>query len=152
MLRSYYRSTGYLLILFILFNLTITCIFSYILFKNANVDSGSPTSMGVLPSPVYFFVAVILVPVVETYIYQHLIIEKVIKVMDSKIIAILISASVFGLMHTYSTPYILKCTINGLSYGIAYVIFKSRNNHPVTSVAIIHAAHNFTGFLIDAFL
>ncbi len=97
-------------------------------------------------------VVVIWVPVMETILYQALIIY-VIKAFVPKIrysffISIFISSMAFGLSHPYSLPYIFAASIAGLIFATTYYISLYRKQSAFLLVFLLHAINNFLGLLM----
>lgn len=100
-----------------------------------------------------FFLVVLIAPVIETYLFQHLIIKFLEKKISSTIYILLICSLVFGLMHTYNIVYFFKACISGFLYSLLYLIIKQyKNKNPILYVVICHSIYNLTGFLINIFI
>lgn len=128
-------------------DLLITILFSLFLFPDHNSGPKFESKYEAL------FLAVIVSPILETYIFQTIIIGKYIrKYPNSVLSACLISAIIFGLMHYYSVPYILKTFVSGFFYGVLFLVSLKKIKHPYIPVIIAHSAFNSIGFLIDYFL
>ncbi len=130
---------------FYLSNLIISVIFSYVLFSGASTGFKFASILEEL------LLAVILVPVIETYVLQHL----VIKFLQSKLVSVglilLVCGLVFGLMHVYNVGYFLKACISGMIYGLLYLSMEHKNSNPILFVSICHSMYNLTGFIINNF-
>jgi uncharacterized protein len=95
--------------------------------------------------------ASILVPVIETFLFQVIIINLVMKCTffkNIKLISILVSAFFFGLSHNYNLAYEINAFISGLILGYAYIFSKRRGDSPFFITAFIHGLKN----LIATFL
>lgn len=141
---SFYPIT-YLLLLLLIGDVSVSCIFSYILFPE---NSHGLT----FSSPLEEFLLVIIVaPIFETLIFQSFIIKKMIQYFpNNKSIAIMASALFFGLSHYYSIPYIIKATIAGILYGLLYFILLHKKKNPVIYIISVHAIYNLIGFIINS--
>ena len=100
------------------------------------------------------FFGIILVPLIETLIFQSLIISvicKLIKRARSNFYpAIVFSAFAFSLNHSYNAYYMIYTFIVGTILAFAYYIARYRKESAVLLVFAIHATYNFTSFLLDA--
>lgn len=91
-------------------------------------------------------IAVLLAPIIETTIFQALIIEIVFKFIKRPRlniwIAILASSTAFALNHTYSFWYIFITFIAGVILALAYYLGKYRKEGAFILVFIIHSMYN----------
>lgn len=127
-------------------NLLISAFISYILFPNAYAGDDFFGFWEEL------FVAVLIVPAVETYLAQELIILFVLKKRkDAFMLACLSSAFLFGIAHHYSIPYIIKAFISGFLYASLYIVSLKKRSNPFLAVYIAHAAYNFIAVMINHF-
>ncbi|MEP7109171.1 MAG: CPBP family intramembrane glutamic endopeptidase [Ferruginibacter sp.] len=102
------------------------------------------------PDIKYWLLIITIVPVIETFLFQYGIFKICNRIQATKRnngLIILISAFIFGLMHTYSIGYM----IFGFSMGIvlAYV-FYFYSHHPrkaFWTTSLIHALRNLTALL-----
>ena len=102
-----------------------------------------------------FVVACIIAPIVETYIFQVLIINLFTNYwIKNKNIAILISALLFGFSHLYSWYYIFWTFFVGLVFAWAYVIYKEKQGYKkaVFAIILIHALRNLVSLVINHLL
>ncbi len=95
-----------------------------------------------------FWVVVVVAPLVETFIFQLSIFYLMSLLTKNKMIALLVSALLFGLSHSYSLLYIFSGLMGGLLLGYAYIIFQVRKKYPFWSVSVIHSLNNLYLFLI----
>jgi len=139
-------SIPYLILFSLLTDIIITCIFSFILFP----DNTSGPEFGInIPD---FLLVVILAPLAETAIVQVWVIKTTLKYSNNnKLIAVLVSAIIFGLGHHYSIAYILKGAIAGAIYGILWFSISGKQKKPFLYVALTHSIYNLIGFIITAF-
>ncbi len=150
MLKKLIQNISYLdnykiVILFYLIDVLISSIFSYLLFKNST-DSYKFSTLGE-----EFFIAVIVAPILETYIFQHILINILEKKTNNLNIIILSCGILFGIMHIYNIGYFLKGLISGVIYGILYISIRFKKSNPVLNVSICHSIYNLTAFLINNF-
>ncbi len=95
--------------------------------------------------------ACIIAPILETLIFQWLIIETMIKKISSRF-AIFTSAALFGLSHFYNPLYIINTFFIGLLFGLVYILAKVKNFNPILITLSIHSVHNFIILCIEVFL
>lgn len=96
-------------------------------------------------------VGVIMAPLLETLMYQKLIIDICDKIKffyNRKFIGILISGVVFGSIHTYSPQYMVHMFVVGSIWAYAYTIYKDKKKHPYWVVCCIHATNNFIALML----
>lgn len=100
--------------------------------------------------PVYMiFSSVIYAPIVEELIFR----KSIRKIFDDKIIFILTSGFLFGLVHVIGSSSSLNEILMGIPYMImgidlAYIYYKSDN---IYTTMFIHSMHNFVLLLIQLF-
>ncbi|MDP1845004.1 MAG: CPBP family glutamic-type intramembrane protease [Sediminibacterium sp.] len=96
------------------------------------------------------FVVVLFAPIIETYLIQHLVIINVLKYSKGNFLfALLVSAIVFGLAHTYSIIYIIKTFISGLIFGILYLTMRKNSNKAILFVTFTHSAYNLFAVTVN---
>jgi membrane protease YdiL (CAAX protease family) len=135
----------YLIVSLILFDIFISAIFSFLLFPEEH------TNVFDFPSKAEaFFITVLFAPLIETALFQYFIISKLIKKFgyENQLFITTISASLFGLSHYYSMPYIIKAFITGFFYGTLYLVLLKRKKSPFLYVSLTHSIYNLIGFLI----
>ena len=92
--------------------------------------------------------AVFLAPVVETLLFQMLIIEaarKIIKRPKKNIcLALLLSSTAFALSHTYSLIYFAITFLGGLVLATAYYLGRFRRENAFIIALLIHLLHNLS--------
>ena len=134
----------YILLFILIADIIISCVFSFLLFPNY--------SNGLIFSSVveHFILAVIVAPLIETWVFQSFIIKKSLQYFNNdKLVAITLSALLFGLTHYYSIPYIIKATLAGGLYGLLYFIMKNINKEPFFYIVLVHGVYNLIGFIIN---
>jgi hypothetical protein len=140
------RSLSIVITIVLILDLLVTILFSLFLFPDHNSGPKFESKYEAL------FIAVIVSPILETYIFQTIIIGKYIRKYPNSVLnACIISAIFFGLMHYYSIPYILKTFVSGFFYGILFLVSLKKIKHPYIPVIIAHSAFNLIGFCIDFF-
>ncbi|HPX77036.1 MAG TPA: CPBP family glutamic-type intramembrane protease [Bacteroidales bacterium] len=132
---------GFILLANILLNLQLENYFQ-------NLNSDFPTKNAIIAT----ISALILAPIIETSIFQHLIFQflKVIRQTGVPIMYITISSLLFGLAHqaVWTTgPFLgivsfIHKVVGGIMLAISYYIFYRKREHAMLSTALIHAVHN----------
>lgn len=100
-----------------------------------------------------FVMVVFVAPMIETLIFQYLIINQVYVSYGgkkSKLLAILISSITFGLTHFYNLNYFLIGTICGVLLAYSFCDFKEKTNYlsAIFYVFLIHSLSSLYVFLI----
>ena len=92
-----------------------------------------------------YFEVVVLAPIIETLIFQVVIIESIYRYRkNSRVLAILFSALVFGLAHQYSLEYVIATFFLGLYLGMIYTEFKKISFKEAFLITFItHMISNF---------
>jgi hypothetical protein len=90
-----------------------------------------------------FFITVIIVPVIETFLFQYLIFTILDYYKIDKKYIILISGIIFGFTHYYSPFYIFYTIIVGFLYAYIYLLCQLRKEYPFLIVLMIHGLYNF---------
>jgi len=97
-----------------------------------------------------FFYSVVIAPLIETLVFQYIILDFLPWTMPEKNIykwiAIIMSAALFGLSHYYSLEYIIYGTVMGLFLAITYVIAKFKNLSAFFTIWLIHTIINLLAF------
>ncbi len=103
------------------------------------IEPPNPSNLEELP------LAVIIAPIIETLIFQHLvflIFRKWIHIKNKYGWAILVSSILFGLGHMYNVIYIIFAFLQGLTLAYCYYFYKRNIVKAFWSTAIVHAIHN----------
>jgi membrane protease YdiL (CAAX protease family) len=95
---------------------------------------------------VAFGTIVLFAPPVETYLSQYLFFKNLTGRVPQWAI-ILLSALVFGLLHTYSIGYVLYAIPSGILLSLSYAL-RLRSN-PFVCTTLIHAVYNLIGFVVN---
>ena len=101
-----------------------------------------------------FILSVIFGPLIETFIFQYLIIELFyyFKKHTPNII-IITSALIFSLVHNYNFIYIFVAFIAGLIYASYYLYLKAtKKKYPFIYIWMLHTLYNLTVFILDDIL
>ena len=97
--------------------------------------------------------AVLLAPLVETFIFQMLIIEVVRKIIPRPkkniVLALLLSSTAFALNHPYSLSYIAFTFFVGLVLALAYYLARYRREDAFLLVFCIHSLYNSSATLYN---
>ncbi|AHF15160.1 CPBP family intramembrane glutamic endopeptidase [Niabella soli] len=97
--------------------------------------------------------AVILAPIIETFLFQKLIIHSIKSYFKkNNINAIFISSVFFGLLHYDSFTRMFRAFFVGLVLGFFYTILSKKNNHPFTGTCLLHAGWNVLAVLLSIVL
>lgn len=137
----------------IVFSVVISVIFNFFLGEEVfEIDSLKEASLTVI-----FLATVILAPLIETFIFQFLIIEGTLRVLKKssfkKYIAAVLSALLFGLTHYYNIYYIGYAFLSGIIFAGIYFYAKGRKGlNPYWVVVSIHAVGNLVAFILDDLL
>ena len=98
-----------------------------------------------------WFSIIILIPLIETFIFQHLSFKLMQKWSFTKNkygLYISVSAILFGLSHTYSLQYIIFAFAVGLILAYMYFFYSKTPKKSFWSIALIHALRNSFTILI----
>ena len=133
--------------------LTYICFIPFMHFFQ-NYDMGEPNCLPKLSFIGKIVAGSIFIPLLETFIFQYLIIEfsnniKLLK--NNNFAIIIISAITFGLSHNYSFLYIFYASIIGLFLAYSYIIYKKKNFSPFLIVTLIHSLRNTITTIIISF-
>lgn len=100
-----------------------------------------------------FLFTVIIAPPLETFLGQYLPIKILGKFTKNDTIKIIVSASIFGLMHLPVLGFLLGAFFVGIVYSWAYIIrHKQKKSDAFLVVAQSHALQNLISFLLVLFL
>jgi len=113
----------YLILIIVAFNL-ISSVFTSFISKAVSGKMMTENAVNFRSLMEEIFIGLLLAPLLETFFIQYAIIESF-KSRLSKVKSIIISASVFGLLHFYNPFYLVYGFLAGLSFGYIYLISKS---------------------------
>lgn len=100
-----------------------------------------------------FVLSVIFAPLIETFLFQYLIVEILSRLKMNFNAIIVISAITFSLIHYYNFIYILVTFLSGVIYATYYVYLKfEKQKSPFMYIFALHALYNFTVFILDDIL
>lgn len=99
-----------------------------------------------------FYIAVIVAPILETLIFQYIIIESLLNSKIAPIMCVAISALSFGLAHWYNLAYVLVLTGVGFIFGYYYLALRQQFFlNRLIFVVLLHSLSNLLTFLIKNF-
>jgi len=98
-------------------------------------------------------IAVIVVPLLETLLFQSLIIEIICKIIKRPrkniCIALIVSSLAFSLNHTYSLSYVIMTFFWGIIFALAYYLGRYRKESAIILVFLIHSLYNLSSSLYN---
>lgn len=98
-------------------------------------------------------IAVIVAPLLETLLFQSLIIEIICKIIKRPrkniCIAVMVSSLAFALNHTYSLSYFIITLGAGMILAVAYYLGRYRKESAIILVALIHSIYNLSSTLYN---
>ena len=140
---------GLLLLLSIIWAHIITKISEYVPGQNLNnIQQINPKYNQIT----IFITIVFIAPIIETFIFQHLLIKASIKVFKWPQISFqtaMLSIFSFGIMHCYSLFMVLATTVGCAFLYICYVTFEKKGSNAFLFTLLLHSLYNFYGWLID---
>lgn len=143
---SLLKSFLLLLLFFLGINLIEFIIINYLLKIQLSFEHQNYSSL-------FFLKAVLIGPLLETFIYQFAIIEISRYFKASNIQSILISGLLFGISHMISSDpiiYMVLGTIAGTFFGYVYIFYKKNPNaNAFLMVFLLHSFFNFFVFIIN---
>lgn len=97
-----------------------------------------------------FILSVVVGPLIETFLFQYLIIEILYALKKVKVQFILIiSALAFSSSNYYNFIYILVTFTSGLIYASYYLYLKiGKKKYPFIYIWVLHTLYNFTIFIL----
>lgn len=100
---------------------------------------------------IYILLTLFLVPLLETLIFQTIVIEIILKINNkASILSIIISAFIFGLIHNYNAYYQFSAFLIGLFYAWIYLfIKKNKKESAFLFLVLIHSTNNLIATLFD---
>lgn len=98
---------------------------------------------------------VFIVPIIETIIFQLLIIEAIRKIIkrpkNNICLALLLSSTAFALNHTYSLSYFVITFLGGLTLAFAYYLARYRRENAFLMAFLIHSLYNLSTIVYNHF-
>lgn len=140
-------------ILFCFFVVLVNSVVFSIIYQETPDKLANPIDKLTLPKLI--FAAVLLGPLLETFIFQYLLINICLRISErwnaiSKAFAAVVSASAFAISHSYSIEYQLSVICPGLAMAFIYLYFNKNYNRKTAfyTVASFHAFLNFCFILL----
>ena len=128
-------------------DLLVTFLFSVILFPEPQYGNDM-RSYALWEQVLLLLIAA---PLAETYIFQRLFLEGMIRLTRQIGLSVFLIALLFGAAHHYSVPYMVKAFIAGLLYCALYLITKQKGKYAYWYTAGTHFVFNLVGILLNAF-
>ena len=150
--RGYKKASLFLFIVFV--DLSYTMLVSWI------INSYCPELIDVFPKQnkfTAFFVEVIAGPLLETFLFQFLVIELFFYLKKrgfniNDLVIVWTSSLLFSVTHYYNFVYILIIIFPGLLYASYYLFLKKEKQNLVfIRVFGVHSISNCVAFLVDIF-
>ncbi len=92
--------------------------------------------------PWKFILVVIITPLIETLLFQHLPIQGLKRLKISNIVICIITACLFGLAHFYHILYVIMAFISGFMCAFLYVFSSEKKSNPFWVCFVFHALYN----------
>lgn len=148
-LKKYIKNINFFY--YIIFTSILQIIISYIFgivaeFLNIN-DALKGVDFSKLSNLEIFTIAVIIIPLIETLIFQYFIINIWIYTKKNIYIGIFLSSMFFAISHAYNIIYVINMFIMGLILAYSFVLSKNRKWKAFWVVYSIHSLYNFFVFL-----
>ncbi|MGB9680411.1 MAG: type II CAAX prenyl endopeptidase Rce1 family protein [Minisyncoccia bacterium] len=103
-------------------------------------------------SPILMFILVVIVgPIIETYLFQVVLIyflKKVNYLNNKKALLVIAASIIFGILHNYSSDYIIFGFLFGVILNYAYLIYKNKTLSSFIIVLSIHIIYNILVLLV----
>jgi membrane protease YdiL (CAAX protease family) len=129
---------GILVAWVVIINIANSLFFTYVLRTPGGFSAGT----------VHIFSVLIIAPILETFIFQYLVIKLVEWLKWGNLPAVLISAVLFGLLHFYNPGYIVFAFIGGLVLSYFFVLLRQGKHKAFLWVCIAHILSNLCVVLI----
>ncbi len=91
---------------------------------------------------VIIFSALFIAPIVETFLFQHLLIRFLQRKNLSRISMVLISSAVFSLTHSVTLAFMYSAFVGGIVLAYTYLLAADRNFNAFRCTVAVHAFHN----------
>ncbi|MGK6351826.1 CPBP family glutamic-type intramembrane protease [Parapedobacter sp. DT-150] len=110
---------------------------------------GIPTGYVEIDNPIVAFIfAVFVSPLIETAIFQALIISVLEQKNIKPLCTIIISGIIFGIAHGfYSFFYVVSASVFGMVLACCYLLFKRKGNYAFAYTMAVHALVNLIAAL-----
>ena len=146
---SYNEIKRWKFILFaVIFNLTMSFFFSFIahFIFNKDILNDFKNDFGATLKDKTLWI-IIIIPFIETLLYQYAIIEILNKKFNT-LISCIISALLFGLSHTYNIFYFLFAFISGFLFATIYYV-GSITRRGIFYTFLTHSIYNSIAFILN---
>jgi uncharacterized protein len=105
----------------------------------------------------FFIEAIVLVPLLETFVFQKLVIDFSTRILEkfkkeTFIIPIIISSILFSVEHIYNLIYFFNGLFMGIIFAFCYKIITLRKENPFIIVTVIHSFVNLLPVIRDIVL
>jgi hypothetical protein len=105
----------------------------------------------------FFIEAIVLVPLLETFVFQKLVIDFSTRILEkfkkeTFIIPIIISSILFSVEHIYNLIYFFDGLYMGIIFAFCYKIITLRKENPFIIVTVIHSFVNLLPVIRDIVL
>lgn len=95
-----------------------------------------------------FVLVVFIGPLIETFIFQYLVIKGVKYLTKNIHIQCIVSAILFSSNHNFNVLYIIDTFLIGLIFGYTFLIAKIKKCYPFWATFLVHLLHNFYVFAV----
>ncbi len=135
------------IIIVLIIQLSITRLFGLLaeIIKITNTFKGPDFSS--LSNTEIFFIAVLIIPFVETLLFQYFPIKIIGKMTKNILFPISVSAIFFGVNHAYNSLYIVTMIFSGALFAYSFVVAQNCNWNAFWVVFSIHSLYNLFVFL-----
>jgi hypothetical protein len=103
-------------------------------------------------SPILMFILVGIVgPIIETYLFQVVLIyflKKVNYLNNNKALLVIVASIIFGVLHNYSYDYIIFGFLFGMILNYSYLIYKNKTLSSFIIALTIHIIYNILVLLV----
>lgn len=99
-----------------------------------------------------FVLVVFIAPLIETLIFQYLIIKGVRYLTKNIHIQCIVSAVLFSVNHNFNVLYMIDAFFIGLILGYTFLIAKIKKSYPFWATFLVHLLLNFYVFFVRHYL
>lgn len=99
-----------------------------------------------------FVLVVFIAPLIETLIFQYLVIKGVRYLTKNIHIQCIVSAVLFSLNHNFNVLYMIDAFFIGLILGYTFLIAKIKKSYPFWATFLVHLLLNFYVFVVRHYL
>jgi len=118
-------------------------------------DMGGPDAIRESAPVVEFIIAVIIAPIIETFIFQvaiFYVLRKIAFFRERILIVITVSSLAFGMAHCYSFTYILYGLSVGAVLTYSYNVYIRKLHSPFWVVTAIHSIRNLVALILGVLI